>query len=211
MDDWGVVRLRVVVRGLSPLIVRTVTVPDVATLAGLHAALLVLFDWSGEHLHEFTIRSISYSSDWIVDGVDTRTVTIGSLGLRTGERFSWSYDFTAGWQVDLRVETTTVDTTPAVTVRCVSGRRAGPPEWCDGLNGFHAWEHRHSVSGFLDAVVEVRDGVDVDAEPVDVGDAIEHLRAVARWMLRDRFNKTVVNRALAALEVSPCVSSSRSG
>ena len=53
------------------------------TLAGLHEALLVLFDWSGEHLHEFTIRSVHYSSGWLIDGLDTRAVTIDSLGLRT--------------------------------------------------------------------------------------------------------------------------------
>ena len=67
------------------------------------------------------------------------------------------------------------------------------------------------MSEFLDAVVEVRDGVDVDGEPVDASDAIEHLRAVPRWMLAGRFKQTVVNRALAALEVPACVSSSRYG
>ena len=202
--------MRVVVRGVSPLIVRTVEVSGVVMLAGLHEALLVLFDWSGEHLHEFTIRSVDYSSDWLIDGLDTRTVTIDSLRLRPGERFVWCYDFTAGWVIDLRVEAVT-DRSSAAAVRCVSGRRAGPPEWCGGPGGFYAWEDGHSVSEFLDPVVEVRDGVDVYGQRVDASDAVEHLRAVSRWMLRGRFEKTVVNRALAALEVPACVSSSRSG
>ena len=40
----GVVRLRVVVRGVSPLIVRTIEVSGAVALAGSHAALLVVFD-----------------------------------------------------------------------------------------------------------------------------------------------------------------------
>jgi hypothetical protein len=51
------VRLRVVVRGVSPVIVRTLLVPAVASLQVLHEALLVVFDWSGECLHEFVIRA----------------------------------------------------------------------------------------------------------------------------------------------------------
>ena len=120
------VRLRVVVRGVSPLIVRTVEVPAEATLQLLHEALLVCLDWSGQHLHVFTIRAVDYSADWMIDGIDTRNVTLDSLALRVGERFTWSYDFTAGWVIELRVESVAGET--ACAVRCVSGRRRGPPE-----------------------------------------------------------------------------------
>jgi Plasmid pRiA4b ORF-3-like protein len=58
-----VVRLR----GVSPLIVRTIELPAEATLDVLHEALLVCLDWSGEHLHAFTIRAVDYSSArWMV-------------------------------------------------------------------------------------------------------------------------------------------------
>lgn len=78
---------------MSPLIVRTIEVPDAVTLAVLHEAMLVLFGWSSEHLHEFTIRAVGYSTDWVVDAEDSRRVTLDSLGLRVGERFCWAYDF----------------------------------------------------------------------------------------------------------------------
>lgn len=86
------------------MIVRTLTVPMSASLQVLHEALLVVFDWSGECLHEFVIRGVGYSSEWLVDGIDTRTTTLGMLGLRLGERLVWRYDFLAGWVIDLRVE-----------------------------------------------------------------------------------------------------------
>jgi Plasmid pRiA4b ORF-3-like protein len=134
-----VVRLRLVLRGVSPLIVRTIEIPAVATLAVLNEAMLILFGWSGEHLHEFTIRAVGYSTAWAVDADDSRNVTLEGLGLRVGERFCWAYDFFAGWVVDIRVEAATAATGSRIT--CLSGRRAGPPEWCGGHDGFRAWEN----------------------------------------------------------------------
>ena len=200
--------MRVVVCGLSPLIVRTLEVPASATLAVLHEALLVCFGWSGECLHEFTIRAAGYSSDWMVDALDTRDVAIESLGLRVGERFTWRYDFLSGWVTDLRVEAVT--TNELATVRCVSGRRAGLPEWCGGPAGFQAWEDSHSLVEFLECVEELRDGVDAYGAPVEPDCLEERLVALARWVVRVRFGKAVVNRRLTMLEVRPSVSLSRS-
>jgi hypothetical protein len=197
------------VRGVSPLIVRTVVVPADATLQLLHEALLVCLDWSGEHLHAFTIRAVDYSADWMIGGVDTRNVTLDSLGLRVGERFTWSYDFTAGWVIDLRVESVAGE--DPTGVRCVSGRRVGPPERCGGPGGFRAWEDSHSVLEFVECVTEIRDRFDAHGVAVDRQDVVERLRTLARWMVRDRFDKAGVNRRLHELEVRSCVSSSRSG
>ena len=160
-------------------------------------------------LHEFTIRAAGYSSDWMVDACDTRDVTIDSLGLRVGERFTWRYDFLAGWVIDLRVEAVTGD--ELATIRCVSGRRAGPPEWCGGPAGFQAWEDSHSLLEFLECIGELRDGVDAYGAPVDPDYLEDRLVALARWVGRVRFGKAVVDRRLTVLEVRPCVSLSRSG
>jgi Plasmid pRiA4b ORF-3-like protein len=84
-----VVRPRLVLRGVSPSIVRTIEVPDAVTLAVLNEAMVICFGWSGEHLHKFTIRAVGYSTDWAVDVDDSRNVTLNSLELRPGERFCW--------------------------------------------------------------------------------------------------------------------------
>ena len=115
------------------MIVRTLEVPASATLAVVHEALLVCFGCSGECLHKFTVRAAGYSSDWMVDATETRDVTIDSLGLRVGERFTWRYDFLSGWVIDLRVEA--VSTNELATVRCVSGRPAGPRSGVVGRPG----------------------------------------------------------------------------
>ena len=194
---------------MSPLIVRTIEVPAVVMLAVLSDAMLILFGWSGEHLHEFTIRAVGYSTEWAVDADDSRKVTLDSLGLRPGERFRWAYDFFAGWVVDLRVETVTTE--PGSRISCWSGRRAGPPEWCDGHAGFRAWENAHSLSEYTECLIQLRDHVDEYGHPVDPFDLLDRLEALSLWVLRYRFDKAEVNGRLPTLEVPSCVSSSKSG
>ena len=196
---------------MSPVIVRTLVVPVSASLQLLHEALLVVFDWSGECLHEFVIRGVGYSSEWLVNGIDTRSTTLDSLGLRLGERLVWRYDFLADWVIDLRVEAVTPSDDAGARVVCSSGRRAGPPEWCRGVAEFFRWEDAHSVGEVLDCVDELRTGVDQFGAPVMRDGLVERLEALLVWAQRDRFEQAVVNRRLTALEVDSCVSSCRSG
>ena len=198
-----------VLRGVSPLIVRTIEVPAAATLSVLNEAMLILFGWSGEHLHKFTIRAVGYSTDWVVDADDSRNVTLDSLELRVGERFCWAYDFFADWNVDIRVEAVTADTGSRIS--CLSGRRAGPPEWCGGHDGFRAWENAHSLSEYIECVVQLRDHVDEYGQPVDPIDLLDRFEALSLWVLRYRFDKAGVNGRLPTLGVPACVSLSKSG
>jgi len=46
----SVYQLRVVVRGVSPLIWRRLLIPADTTIAGLHAVLQIAFGWNGDHL-----------------------------------------------------------------------------------------------------------------------------------------------------------------
>ncbi len=77
------------------------------TIAALHTILQTVFDWSAEHLHCFVIHGteygICYDGGQVFRG-DARTVRLGELGLRLGERFSYTYNYVAGWRADLRVE-----------------------------------------------------------------------------------------------------------
>ena len=61
----SVYQLRVVLRGISPLVWRRLLVRSDATIADLHQTLQLSFGWSGDHLHRFVIHGgehgISYS------------------------------------------------------------------------------------------------------------------------------------------------------
>jgi hypothetical protein len=58
----SIYQLRIVLRGISPLIWRRVLVPSKTTLAHLHTMLQILFAWSDEHLHNFHIHGREYGS-----------------------------------------------------------------------------------------------------------------------------------------------------
>ena len=103
----AVYQLRVVLRGVSPLIWRRLLVPATATIADLHAVLQIAFGWADEHLHRFVIHGREYGITH-PGGVgfrdDPRRVTLAGFGLRVGERFVYDYDFIDGWRHDIRVE-----------------------------------------------------------------------------------------------------------
>jgi hypothetical protein len=99
-----VYQLRVVLAGISPLIWRRLLVPTTVTIVELHTILRTVFGWSGEHLHRFVIHGTEYGISYLGGPGfrdDARGVRLGELGLRAGERFTYEYNFTAGWQVDL--------------------------------------------------------------------------------------------------------------
>src|SRR6516164_5998298 len=99
-----VYQVRVVVAGISPLIWRRLLVPAEATIADLPAILQTAFGWSGEHLHHFTVHGAQYGVCYDGGPVfrdDPYRVRLASMGLREGERFSYVYNFFAGWRLDL--------------------------------------------------------------------------------------------------------------
>jgi hypothetical protein len=68
----SIYQLRIVLRGISPLIWRRVLVPSSITLAHLHTILQILFVWSDEHLHSFHIHGREYGSS----GANTHQVRL---------------------------------------------------------------------------------------------------------------------------------------
>jgi hypothetical protein len=56
----SVYQLRVVVRGVSPLIWRRLLILADTTIADLHAVLQVAFGWTGTHLHRFVVQGREY-------------------------------------------------------------------------------------------------------------------------------------------------------
>jgi len=204
------VRLRIVVRGVSPLIVRVVDVPAGTSLASLHGVLLECFGWSGECLHVFEIRACSYSGSGYVEAESWRGVTLGSLGLRIGERFRWRYDFCSGWVIDIRVESLT----DGDELRVVSGRRAGPPEWVGGPEAFMAWEDSHSFSEAIDIVA---DALDCGLDDASIETLRDRLLPMREWLVRDMYDRVKLQRQVLdacrhwhELEVSQCELSSKS-
>lgn len=143
-----VLQLRVVLRDISPLIWRRLLVRCDATIADLHATLQLALGWNDEHLNRFVIQGREYGVAHIGGTSfrdDPRRVRLADLGLRPHERFLYEYDFTDGWQHDVRVERM-LPLEPGRTYPvCVGGRRAVPPEDCGGPWAFLGLRQRYSL------------------------------------------------------------------
>jgi len=184
----AVYQLRVVLRGISPIIWRRLLIPADTTLAGLHDVLQVAFGWSGEHLHRFVVHGADY------DAHDFRNLRLVDLGLRETERFVYDYDLGALWRHDLRVEQILPVVPGGRYPRCTGGRRAGPPEWCGGPWGYLQGRQRHDVFSAAALLADMLGHP--DALLGDYRDRLEELRP---WLHLDRFDRRAVNQNLAGL------------
>ena len=200
-----VFRLRAVVTGISPLIWRRLEVAAGTTVAGLHAIVQAVFGWSGEHLHRFVIGGTEYGISYLGGPGfrdDARQVHLASLGLREGERFTYEYNFSAAWRVDLRVEQIACARPERAYPRCTGGRRAGPPEDWDGPWAFLERTQPHLV---LDASVRAAEiiGRLLDAgdhhDLADVGVDREELAALMPLLSLERFDRRACNQVLRGL------------
>jgi hypothetical protein len=200
-----VYRLRVVIAGISPLIWRRLEVTASTTIAGLHAIVQTAFGWSGEHLHRFVIGGTEYGISYLGGPGfrdDAAQVRLAGLRLREGERFTYEYNFSAAWRVDLRVEQIACAQPGRAHPRCTGGRRAGPPEDWDGPWAFLERTQPHLV---LDATVRAAEiiGQLLDAgEHSDLGGVDrEELAGLAPLLGLERFDRRTCNHALRGLAV----------
>lgn len=118
-------QLRIVLRGISPLIWRRLLVRSDTTLAQLHLMLQIIFNWSNEHLHRFHVFGKDYGSD----SADTRHARLNAFGFHQGERFRYVYNFFAQWQCDIRLESTLSFDPQQFYPVCTGGKRPAPHEY----------------------------------------------------------------------------------
>jgi hypothetical protein len=198
-----VYQLRIVLRGVSPLIWRRVLVRSDSSMADLHATFQRALGWSDEHLNRFLIHGREYGV-WHDGGIgfrdDPRHVRLADLGLRVGERFLYEYDFTDGWQHDARVEQILPLEPGRYYPVCIGGRRATPPEDCGGPWAFLELRQHYSAFCIAQRLLELLKpitaaGQDDDDDAVD--DHHEELVHLLRWLKIDRFDRRAANRELA--------------
>ena len=194
--------LRVVLRGVSPLIWRRLLVRSDSTIADLHRTLQVAFGWSGEHLHRFVIHGREHGAHSFID---PRRVYLADLGLRLHERFLYEYNFIDGWQHDVRLEHILPLDAGRAYPRCVGGRRHVPPEDC-GPWGFLELRERYSpltIADRLSALAERRLALGCEAFVHDHYDDVQQL---LEWLAIDRFDRRAANQRLAEVAVAQVAS-----
>ena len=194
----SVYQLRIVLRGISPLIWRRLLIRATDRVADLHAALQVALGWDSSHLHRFVIHGREYGYD---SRLDLREVRLCDLGLRVGEPFRYEYDFTDYWVHDIRLEAIL----PAQPGRrypvLTGGRRCAPPDGCGGARAFleRRQQHADAPLKLLRVFGELLDGDPERRIDEILGERFEEFAELCRWALIDRFDRRATNRQLREL------------
>jgi hypothetical protein len=129
------------------------------------------------------------------------------FGLRPGERFTYEYDFFAGWRHDIRVEQILPRSPRRRYPACTGGARQAPPEDCGSPEEFLALRQQwppaliaarmaEILAGLLDA------GGDAPAGEV-IGDQRDELARLLDLACLDKLDRTALNSALQALDITP--------
>lgn len=128
--------IKVSLRYLKPPVWRRLQVASTTSLAQLHHIIQAAMGWYDCHLHQFEVDDRSYADPGhqLDETADEARLTLARMPV--GQRFAYWYDFGDDWWHDIQVEA--IDRAdPALTYpRCVTGRRACPPEDCGGPWGF---------------------------------------------------------------------------
>ena len=148
----NLLHLKIALRYVKPPIWRRVEVPDTLTFWELHFVLQILFDWENSHLFEFrqgrgSINDFLTGSPPVLPGDednmpewqrDPRETTLDEILTRPKDKVTYVYDFGDYWEHDLVVEKVIplAPGHPTPAVRCLTGKRAAPPEDIGGFPGY---------------------------------------------------------------------------
>ena len=195
----AIYQLRVVLSGISPLILRRLQLSSSATIFELHHVLQAAMGWDDSHLHSFRIHGREYGVarlGGISFSTDPRKVRLCDFQLRLRERFRYRYNFNANWELEARLEgILPVDPNRHYPV-CTAGQRIEPPEDCGEVEAYMELldHHEHlpleELTLISNVVKRILDGQGRDA----VEDWEEFEAATQRLEDHLRFTKKSIDR-----------------
>jgi hypothetical protein len=180
----AILRVKVWLVGISPMVWRRVLVPSTFTLRELHGVIQVTMGWEGIHLYDFHLRAARYGS-WEV-AASSPDVTLAALQLRKGARFVYEYDLNIPWRHEIRIEDRLVPEAGKTYPVCTAGDGACPPENCGGPESFMAGRNDWFLPDALedlDTMVEIFRKVVIEDRPVV-------LDKETRWRLEDALERS---------------------
>jgi hypothetical protein len=144
-------RMKITLRGIRPPIWRRIEVSSNVTMFQLSAILEAAMGWHGGHLHAFEADGITYQLPSEMDGfsryetIDERKATLATVLPVVGARMKFEYDFGDGWTHDVIVEAIGPADAALTYPRCLTGKRACPPEDCGGPWGLPTCSRRWPI------------------------------------------------------------------
>ena len=183
-------RLKVTLRGSKPPIWRRFEVPSDITLARLHSVIQLGFGWEDCHLWVFETPAGRYgSSDPDLEIRSAATKKLSAVADWPGDKLRYEYDFGDGWDHDIVVEAVQPAEQAVAYPRCITGRRACPPEDCGGIWGYYELLNtlanpRHENHTQMLWWLGISSPADFDPGRFDLDEANSHLAGISKVLIK---------------------------
>lgn len=192
-----ILQLKITLKYSKPPIWRRIQIPADGTFLHLHAAIQDSFGWEESHLHVFRFGERSEEpvnigprepEDWGFEGdrLIEKEVLLKDWFQQEGRKCTYEYDFGDGWEHIIVLEKILPAEPNTQYPRCISGKRACPPEDSGGIGGYEEKLEilKHPRSKYYK---ETRDWMGEDFDPehfdlkeIEFQDLYEH--DFERWM-----------------------------
>ncbi|HZC82460.1 MAG TPA: hypothetical protein VE222_12235 [Nitrospiraceae bacterium] len=124
--------LRAVLRNVSPMVARLMSVSDDTELTDLHDVFQQVLGWSGQLGYSFQIHGQEFNSF----RRRSRSKSLREFRLHRQEKFLYVYDLLEMWEWEFRVMDIQQDVAEGPEPLCLGGCGAVPPEGCGGPRGY---------------------------------------------------------------------------
>ena len=158
-------QLKISIEGITPLIWRTILVPETFTLNQLHHIIQISFSWTNSHLYMFGEYENKIGDPILWDDGETvsdREVKIENVLQAVGDKLKYEYDMGDGWKHTVILEK--IEGIQRKFSKCLDGERSAPPEDCGGKSGYHELIH-HRLHPEKDGYLELLEWLDEDYDP----------------------------------------------
>jgi hypothetical protein len=173
--------IKVALRGVTPMIWRRLQVDGTTSIADLHHIIQIAMGWDDDHLHCFHIYGEDYGlgrAGGMEFSHKASQVFIDDFTFDTGDRFTYTYNFTADWLCDIRVEA--IDQKSKSVPHCFGG---------SGRQGESSYYKIDEAVALMNVVDKVLIAASKAKTLGDIHPLIEHYDSV-------RFSRRVINRQL---------------
>lgn len=173
-------QLKIQLDDVAPPIWRRIQTHN-CTLRDLHEVIQSVMGWEDAHMYCFFGGECEFGDPEHEADYDDRRVRLHKFVEHGIARFTYVYDFGDDWRHTITIEKTLPIEKGVRYPRCISGKRAGPPDDCGGAIGYDELLERLESAEPDDEVFDWIDP-DFDPEAFDLADINRELDRIRPWL-----------------------------
>ena len=144
-----IVRLKITLDDIKPVIWRRIEVPPTTSLLALHELIQAVMLFENYHLFDFVTGTRGAQTRYIIpdpnddfadddfgDSMDASKTELGTLIKAGVKRLTYTYDFGDNWEHTILIEAVTAADPTTSYPRFIEGANRAPPEDVGGIPGF---------------------------------------------------------------------------